>query len=165
MFPALDAKAAGFKVYAVIRRFGRPERIGIANYACSLHPGRWHPYVDQCRPVRDSPHVAPNYAAVMESYQKAQDWARSRVASRMRTPGGTAITPSPAPPPTATLERPPRTLLPALHLQSKLFRGFANPSRLAVFRKRSRLPYPACTSDRCIPEHNRSMGWAGLLIP
>jgi hypothetical protein len=61
MFPALDAKAAGFKVYVGDRCIRRSERIGVANDARALRPGRRHPHVGECGVVRDSPHVEPSW--------------------------------------------------------------------------------------------------------
>ncbi len=60
MFPALDATAAGFKVYAVMgeihRTWNRPEAAELAQLYTM---------------------VAPNYRAVMESYQMAQQVAKT----------------------------------------------------------------------------------------
>jgi hypothetical protein len=41
MFPALDAKAAGFKMCAVIDASGDPSEIGVADHARPLRPERW----------------------------------------------------------------------------------------------------------------------------
>ncbi len=88
MFPALDAKAAGFKVYAVIDASGDPSemasRTTVARFAqagvvpisanavlCELQRTWNRP--DAAEIAKLYTMVAPNYAAVMESYQKAQD--------------------------------------------------------------------------------------------
>jgi nicotinamidase-related amidase len=88
MFPALDAKVAGFNVYAVIDASGDPTemvsrttlgrfvRSGIvpttANAViCELHRTWRRPEAEE---IADIYTVAtPNYRAVMESYQKAKD--------------------------------------------------------------------------------------------
>jgi nicotinamidase-related amidase len=88
MFPALDAKAAGFKVYAVIDASGDPSdmvsRTTLARFTqagvvpttanaviCEMHR-TWH-RPEAAELAKLYAIVAPNYAAVMESYQKAQD--------------------------------------------------------------------------------------------
>jgi nicotinamidase-related amidase len=88
MFPALDAKAAGFKVYAVIDASGDPSelasRITLARFAqagviptstnavlCETHRTWNRPEAAELAKLYAL--VAPNYAAVMESYQKVQD--------------------------------------------------------------------------------------------
>jgi len=88
MFPALDAKAAGFKVYAVIDASGDPSemvsRTTLARFTqagvvpttanaviCEMHR-TWH-RPEAADLAKLYAIVAPNYAAVMESYQKAQD--------------------------------------------------------------------------------------------
>jgi nicotinamidase-related amidase len=88
MFPALDAKAAGFKVYAVMDASGDPSEMvshttlarftqaGIvpttANAVlCEIHRTWNRPEAAELAKLYAI--VAPNYAAVMESYQKAQD--------------------------------------------------------------------------------------------
>ena len=55
MFPALDAKAVGFKVYAVMDASGDPSELASRTTLARF---------------------APNYAAVIESYQKAQEVAK-----------------------------------------------------------------------------------------
>ena len=88
MFPALDAKAAGFNVYAVIDASGDPtemvSRTTLARFAqsgvvpttanaviCELHRTWRRP---EAAEIADIYTVAtPNYRAVMESYQKAKD--------------------------------------------------------------------------------------------
>ena len=90
MFPALDAKAAGFKVYAVMDASGDPSemvsRTTLARFAqagivqttanaviCELHRTWNRPEAADIAKLYTI--VAPNYAAVMESYQKAQEVA------------------------------------------------------------------------------------------
>jgi nicotinamidase-related amidase len=88
MFPALDAKAAGFNVYAVIDASGDPSemasRTTLARLAqagvvptstnaviCELHRTWRRP---EAAEIADIYTVAtPNYRAVMESYQNAKD--------------------------------------------------------------------------------------------
>jgi len=87
MFPALDAIAAGFKVYAVMDASGDPtemvSRTTLARFIqagvvptsanaviCELHRTWNRP--DAAEIAKLYTMVAPNYAAVMESYQKAQ---------------------------------------------------------------------------------------------
>jgi len=88
MFPALDAKAAGFKVYAVIDASGDPSemvsRTTLTRFAqagvvpttanaviCEVHRTWNRPEAAELAKLYTI--VAPNYAAVMESYQKAQE--------------------------------------------------------------------------------------------
>jgi nicotinamidase-related amidase len=88
MFPALDAKAAGFKVYAVIDASGDPSemasRTSIARFAqagvvptsanavlCEIHRTWNRPEAAEL--VKLYVMTAPNYRAVVESYEKAQD--------------------------------------------------------------------------------------------
>jgi nicotinamidase-related amidase len=88
MFPALDAKAAGFKVYAVIDASGDPSemasRTTVARFAqagviptsanavlCEIHRTWNRPEAADLAKLYTM--VAPNYAALIESYQKAQD--------------------------------------------------------------------------------------------
>jgi len=88
MFPALDAKAAGFRVYAVMDASGDPSemasRTTLARFAqagvvptsanavlCELHRTWKRPEAAELAKLYTM--VAPNYAAVIESYQKAQD--------------------------------------------------------------------------------------------
>jgi nicotinamidase-related amidase len=88
MFPALDAKAAGFNVYAVIDASGDPSemvsRTTVARFAqsgvvpttanaviCELHRTWRRP---EAAEIADIYTVAtPNYRAVMESHQSAKD--------------------------------------------------------------------------------------------
>jgi nicotinamidase-related amidase len=88
MFPALDAKDAGFNVYAVIDASGDPSemvsRTTLARFTqagvipttanaviCEIHRTWNRPEAAELAKLYTI--VAPNYAAVMESYQKAQD--------------------------------------------------------------------------------------------
>ena len=88
MFPALDAKAAGFKVYAVMDASGDPSemasRTTLARFAqagviptsanavlCEIHRTWNRPEAAELAKLYTM--VAPNYAALIESYQKAQD--------------------------------------------------------------------------------------------
>lgn len=90
MFPALDAKAAGYKVYAVIDASGDPSemasRATLARFTqagivptstnavtCELHRTWNRPEAAQLAELYNM--AAPNYRAVMESYKKAQDVA------------------------------------------------------------------------------------------
>ena len=87
MFPALDAKAAGFKVYAVTDASGDPSemasRTTVARFAqagviptsanavlCEIHRTWNRPEAADLAKLYTM--VAPNYAALIESYQKAQ---------------------------------------------------------------------------------------------
>jgi nicotinamidase-related amidase len=91
MFPALDAKAAGYKVYAVTDASGDPSELAsrttLARFAqggviptsanavlCETHRTWNRPEAAELAKLYSL--VAPNYAAVMESYQKAQDVIR-----------------------------------------------------------------------------------------
>jgi nicotinamidase-related amidase len=88
MFPALDAKAAGFKVYAVIDASGDPSemtsRTTLARFAqAGVIPTSTNAVLSEVHRTWNRPEaaeigklyalVAPNYAAVIESYQKAQE--------------------------------------------------------------------------------------------
>ena len=90
MFPSLDALAAGFKVYAVIDASGDPSemasRTTLARFAqagvvpisanavlCELQRTWNRP--DAAEVAQLYTMVAPNYAAVMESYSRAQEVA------------------------------------------------------------------------------------------
>jgi nicotinamidase-related amidase len=88
MFPALDARAAGFKVYAVIDASGDPSdlasRTTLARFAqAGVIPTSTNAVLSETHRTWNRPEaaelaklyglVAPNYAAVAESYQKAQD--------------------------------------------------------------------------------------------
>jgi nicotinamidase-related amidase len=91
MFPALDAKAAGFKVYAVMDASGDPtefaSRTTLARFTqagvvptsanavlCEIHRTWNRPEAAELAKLYTI--VAPNYQAVIESYQKAQDVAK-----------------------------------------------------------------------------------------
>src|SRR5262247_2752851 len=92
MFPALDAKAAGFKVYAVMDASGDPSemvsRTTLARFTqsgivptsanailCEVHRTWNRPEAAQLAELYTM--VSPNYRAVMESYQKAQSVVRA----------------------------------------------------------------------------------------
>jgi len=92
MFPALDAKAAGFKVYAVIDASGDPSemasRTTIARFAQGgIIPTSTNAVLSEVHRTWNRPEaaqiaelyslVSPNYAAVTESYKKAQEVARA----------------------------------------------------------------------------------------
>ena len=91
MFPALDAKAAGFKVYAVIDASGDPSemasRTSVARFIQGgVIPTSTNAVLSETHRTWNRPEaaelgklyalVAPNYAAVIESCQKAQDVAK-----------------------------------------------------------------------------------------
>jgi nicotinamidase-related amidase len=91
MFPALDAKAAGFNVYVVMDASGDPSemasRTTLARLAQSgVIPTSTNALLSEIHRTWNRPEaaelaklyglVAPNYAAVMESYQKAQSVAK-----------------------------------------------------------------------------------------
>jgi nicotinamidase-related amidase len=93
MFPALDAIAAGFKVYAVIDASGDPSELAsrttLARFIqagviptstnavlCEIHRTWNRPEAAELAKLYTM--VAPNYGAVMESYQKAQDMIRQQ---------------------------------------------------------------------------------------
>ncbi len=93
MFPALDAKAAGFKVYAVVDASGDPSemasRTTLARFIqagviptsanaviCEVHRTWNRPDAAQLAELYTM--VAPNYQAVMESYRKAQEVVSAR---------------------------------------------------------------------------------------
>lgn len=88
MFPALDAKAAGFKVYAVMDASGDPSdmasRTTLARFIqAGVIPTSTNAVLSETHRTWARPEaaelaklyalVAPNYAAVIESYQKALD--------------------------------------------------------------------------------------------
>ncbi len=88
MFPALDAKAAGYKVYAVIDASGDPSelasRASIARFAqAGIVPTTANAVLREVHRTWNRPDAAelaklyglaaPNYAAVAESYQKARE--------------------------------------------------------------------------------------------
>jgi nicotinamidase-related amidase len=91
MFPALDAKAAGFKVYAVTDASGDPSLLASATSIARLAQGGV--ILTSTNSVLSEVHrtwnrreageiaklynlVSPHYAAVAESYRKAQEVAR-----------------------------------------------------------------------------------------
>jgi nicotinamidase-related amidase len=91
MFPALDAKAAGYKVYAVIDASGDPSemtsRATVARFAqAGVIPTSTNAVLSETHRTWNRPEagelaklyaiVAPNYAAVIESYQRAQEAAK-----------------------------------------------------------------------------------------
>ena len=93
MFPALDATAAGYKVYAVIDASGDPSemasRVSVARFAQGgVIPTSTNAVLSEVHRTWNRPEaaelaklyalVAPNYAAVAESYQKAQEVAKQK---------------------------------------------------------------------------------------
>jgi nicotinamidase-related amidase len=95
MFPALDAKAAGFTVYAVMDASGDPSemasRTTLARFVqggiiptsanaviCEMHRTWNRPEAAELAKLYTM--VAPNYRAVMESYDRAQQAARKTTA-------------------------------------------------------------------------------------
>src|ERR1043166_3539103 len=91
MFPALDAKAAGFKVYAVMDASGDPSEMAssttLARFTqAGVIPTSANAVLSEIHRTWNRPEagdlaklyalVAPNYAAVIESYQRAQDAAK-----------------------------------------------------------------------------------------
>jgi nicotinamidase-related amidase len=88
MFPALDAKAAGFNVYAVIDASGDPSdlasRTTLARFIqAGVIPTSTNAVISEAHRTWNRPEapelaklyalVVPNYGAVIESYQKAQE--------------------------------------------------------------------------------------------
>ena len=93
MFPALDATAAGFKVYAVIDASGDPSemvsRTTLARFVQGgVVPTTVNAVVSEIHRTWNRPEAAelaqlytmyaPNYRAVMESYQMAQQATKTR---------------------------------------------------------------------------------------
>jgi nicotinamidase-related amidase len=93
MFPALDAKAAGYKVYVVIDASGDPSemasRTSLARFTqagiiptcanaviCEVHRTWNRPDAAQLAELYTI--VSPNYRAVIESYRKAQEVVSSK---------------------------------------------------------------------------------------
>jgi nicotinamidase-related amidase len=91
MFPALDAKAAGYKVYAVMDASGDPSelasRTSLARFAqAGVTPTTANSVLSEIHRTWNRPDAAevaklyglaaPNYTAVAESFQKAQEAAR-----------------------------------------------------------------------------------------
>jgi len=91
MFPALDAKAAGFKVYAVMDASGDPSemasRVTLARFAqagvipttanavlCEVHRTWNRPDALDLAEIYTM--VSPNYLSVVEGYRKAQEVAK-----------------------------------------------------------------------------------------
>ncbi len=90
-FPAMDAKAAGYKVYTVMDASGDPSELAsrttLARLAQSgVIPTSTNAVLSEAHRTWNRPEaaeiaklyalVAPNYAAVAESYQRAQEAAR-----------------------------------------------------------------------------------------
>ena len=97
MFSALDAKAAGYKVYAVMDASGDPSemasRTSLARFVQSgIIPITTNAVLSEVHRTWNRPEageiaklyalVSPNYAAVVESYQKAQDVMKGTVGGR-----------------------------------------------------------------------------------
>jgi nicotinamidase-related amidase len=93
MFPALDARAAGYDVYAVIDASGDPSemasRVSLARFVQGgVKPTTTNALLSELHRTWARPEaadlaqlyglVAPNYAAVMESYARAQQAAREK---------------------------------------------------------------------------------------
>ncbi len=91
MFPALDAKAAGYKVYAVMDASGDPSemasRTTLGRFVqAGVVPTSTNAVLSETHRTWNRPEaaelaklyalVAPNYQAVIESYQKAQEAAK-----------------------------------------------------------------------------------------
>ena len=91
MFPALDAKVAGFKVYAVMDASGDPSemasRTSLARFVQGgVIPTTTNAVLSEVHRTWNRPEaaeigglyadVSPNYAAVVESYMKAQEVAK-----------------------------------------------------------------------------------------
>src|SRR6185295_15019935 len=91
MFPALDAKAAGFKVYAVIDASGDPSELASRTtlgrfIQAGIIPTLTNAVLSETHRTWNRPEagelgklyslVARNYAAVIESYQRAQEAAK-----------------------------------------------------------------------------------------
>ena len=93
MFPALDARAAGYDVFAVIDASGDPSemasRVSLARFVQGgVKPTTTNALLSELHRPWARPEaadlaqlyglVAPNYAAVMESYARAQQAAREK---------------------------------------------------------------------------------------
>jgi nicotinamidase-related amidase len=93
MFPALDARAAGYDVYAVIDASGDPSemasRVSLARFVQGgVKPTTTNALLSELHRTWARPEAAdlaqlyglaaPNYAAVMESYARAQQAAREQ---------------------------------------------------------------------------------------
>lgn len=100
MFPALDAKAAGFKVYAVMDASGDPSemasRTTLARFTqagivptganaviCEVHRTWNRPDAAELAELYCM--VSPNYRAVIESYQKAQEVVTAKAKGNGKT--------------------------------------------------------------------------------
>ena len=94
MFPALDARAAGYDVYAVIDASGDPSemasRVSLARFVQGgVKPTSTNALLSELHRTWARPEApdlaqlyalaAPNYGAVIESYQRAQQAAREAV--------------------------------------------------------------------------------------
>jgi nicotinamidase-related amidase len=94
MFPALDARAAGFKVYAVMDASGDPSdmasRTTLGRFVqAGVVPTSTNAVLSEAHRTWNRPEapelaklyalVAPNYAAVIESYKKAKEIVQQRV--------------------------------------------------------------------------------------
>lgn len=92
-FPALDAKAEGYKVYAVIDASGDPSPMASQTTLARLTqagiiPISTNAVISELQRTWNRPdglefaklysQTAPNYAAVIESYQKAQEAAKAK---------------------------------------------------------------------------------------
>ncbi|MFC1455204.1 isochorismatase family protein [Microvirga arabica] len=97
MFPALDAKLAGYKVYAVMDASGDPSetasRTSLARFVLGgVIPTTTNSVLSEVHRTWNRPeaaeigalyaHVSPNYAAVVESYSKAQEVVREQPQAR-----------------------------------------------------------------------------------
>lgn len=97
MFPALDAKLAGYKVYAVMDASGdvsdMANRTALARFVQGgVIPVTTNSVLSEVHRTWNRPeaaqigglyaHVSPNYAAVVESYNKAQEVARPGAAGQ-----------------------------------------------------------------------------------
>jgi isochorismate hydrolase len=93
MFPAIDAKLAGYKVYAVMDASGDPSdlasRTTLARFVqAGVIPTSTNAVLSEVHRTWNRPEAAelaklyalaaPNYAAVIESYNKAQEVARQQ---------------------------------------------------------------------------------------
>jgi len=101
MFPALDAKLAGFKVYAVMDASGDPSemasRTSLARFVQGgVIPTSTNAVLSEVHRTWNRPeaaeigalysHVSPNYAAVVESYNKAQEVAKGQSSATGQAP-------------------------------------------------------------------------------
>lgn len=92
MFPALDARAAGYEVYAVMDASGDPSemasRVSLARFVQGgVKPTSTNSLLSELHRTWARPEAgdlaelyalaAPNYAAVIESYQRAQEAVRN----------------------------------------------------------------------------------------